>query len=98
MTAAYNRTGLISFFELSAQQQADVINDAPDILAASQDTYVMFDEKDGTETALPLSSFMRAPIGNTGHYKGVYGTSYFSAYVLYVSKRGSEAVISYQHF
>jgi hypothetical protein len=97
MTAQYNRTSILSFSELSDDQKDSILMDLS-FEQAENDSYVILNEQLKEGSALALSNFIRTPIGNTGHYKGVFGMSYFSCYTLYVSKDGSEAVIAYQHF
>jgi hypothetical protein len=85
----YNRSEIISFFELTDDQQADVLN-YTDIEDAEGAQYVIFKYVDGTEEALNLSNFMQAG----GRWHGIYGTSYFSAFGVILSKCGSAATVA----
>ncbi len=85
----YNRSEVVSFFELTDDQQADVLN-YTDIEDAEGAQYVIFQYADGTEQALSLGNFMRAG----GRWHGIYGTSYFSAYGVILSKCGSAAIVA----
>lgn len=85
----YNRSEIISFFELTDDQQADVLN-YTDIEDAEGAQYVIFKYADGTEQALSLGNFMRT----SGRWHGIYGTSYFSAFGVILSRCGSAAVVA----
>jgi hypothetical protein len=85
----YNRSEIISFFELTDDQQTDVLN-YTDVEDAESAQYVIFKYADGTEQALSLSNFMRAG----GRWDGIYGTSYFSAFGVILSKCGSAAIVA----
>jgi hypothetical protein len=92
MTRKYNRSEVISFFELTEDQQALIIDNYYDeIEDAENDSYVLLDE----ETPLPLGSFMRI---ENSVWSGVYGTSYFSAYYIKLSKCGTCAVVADRYF
>jgi len=85
----YNRSEVVSFFELTDDQQADVLT-YTDVEDAEGAQYVIFKYVDGREEALSLSNFMRA----SGRWHGIYGTSYFSAYGVILSRCGSAAVVA----
>jgi hypothetical protein len=85
----YNRSEVVSFFELTDDQQTDVLN-YTDIEDAEGAQYVIFKYVDGREEALSLSNFMRAG----GRWHGIYGTSYFSAYGVILSRCGGAAIVA----
>ena len=86
----YNRSEIVSFFELTDGQQADVLT-YTDVKDAEGAQYVIFKYVDGREEALNLSNFMRA---DRGRWHGIYGTSYFSAYGVILSRCGSVAIVA----
>lgn len=85
----YNRSEIVSFFELTDAQQADVLT-YTDVEDAEGAQYVIFEYKSGENRALSLSNFMRSD----GRYHGIYGTSYFSAYGVILSRCGSAAIVA----
>jgi hypothetical protein len=85
----YNRSEVVSFFELTDDQQTDVLT-YTDVEDAEGAQYVIFKCKGGITQALSLSNFMRAG----GRWHGIYGTSYFSAYGVILSKCGSAATVA----
>ncbi len=102
MTTSYNRSQIISFFELSEEQKQDIRNNYYDELQdAENDSYVMFDEQDGKETALPLGMFMSTNLhtmkaSNFTH--GIYSTSAFDGYFITLSRRNDECIIARKCF
>ncbi len=91
LTAAYNRSEIISFHELDEKQQAEAKSYHED---CEDDMFVLFKYSDGREEPLSLSNFMRT--GRPGF--GAYGLSYFSAYMIYISRCGTKAVVCYRHW
>jgi len=94
MRTNYNRSEVVNFYDLTEKQQQDVLDcyyqDQSD---AENDSFVIFESKNkDNSTALPLSQFMR--INGKSIWDGVFGTSYFSAYFIKLSKCGSAAVIA----
>lgn len=85
----YNRSEIVSFFELTDHQQADVLS-YTDVEDAETAQYVIFKYVDGREEALSLGNFMRAG----GRWHGIYGTSYFSAYGVIISRCGGAAIVA----
>lgn len=85
----YNRSEVVSFFELTDHQQADVLN-YTDIEDAEGAQYVIFEYKSGETQALSLSNFMRSD----GRYHGIYGMSYFSAFGVILSRCGTAATVA----
>jgi len=94
MRTNYNRSEVVNYYDLTAKQQQDVLDcyyqDQSD---AENDSFVIFESKNKEyNDALPLSQFMR--INGKSIWDGVFGTSYFSAYFIKLSKCGSAAVIA----
>lgn len=93
----YNRSEIYSFFDLSDSQKENVLNDMTNE-EAENDSFVILKGKK-FENILPLSMFMRINYGSNVNNKpifwdGVYGTSYFSAYFIKLSKCGSCCVVA----
>lgn len=84
----YSRSGILSFYELDDEQQRLALIDRDD---ARELMYVIYTTLDGRGHALPLDMFMR----HEGRFNGVYGTSYFDAYGIILSKCGSEAIVAH---
>lgn len=83
MTSYYNRSEIISWCELTDEQQKDVANWCEEDI---EDTsYVILKNE-----ALPLSMFMRTD----GIWNGVFVTSNTSAYVVKINKSGDEALVA----
>ena len=82
----YTRSEVHSFFDLNETQQAEV-KDLYDGCNNEEDSYVVLNDK-----ALPLSMFLRTERSKV--WDGVYGTSYFSAYFIKLSKCGTMAVVA----
>lgn len=94
MPTRYNRSEVLNFYGLTEKQQNDVLNcyytEKQD---AENDSFVIFESKYAAyNAALPLSQFMR--INKPNIWDGVFGTSYFSAYFIKLSKCGSMAVVA----
>jgi len=94
MRTNYNRSEVVNFYDLTEKQQQDVLDcyyqDQSD---AENDSFVIFESKNKEyNAALPLSQFMR--INGKSIWDGIFGTSYFSAYFIKLSKCGSAAVIA----
>ena len=94
MTTKYNRSEVLNFFDLTEAQREDVISCYyQDEKEAENDSFVIFEaKKPEYNAALPLSQFMR--INGKSIWDGVFGTSYFSAYFIKVSKCGTMAVVA----
>ena len=99
MNTTYNRSEILNFFDLTEKQQQDVLdcyyNEQSD---AENDSFVIFESQKSPEynAALPLSQFMR--INGKSIWDGVFGTSYFSAYFIKISKCGTGAVVAEKCF
>lgn len=92
VTTIYNRSEILSFFDLDEAQKNDVLDCYYQTQEdAENDSFVIFKSKK-SECALPLSMFIRT--GKCKIWDGVYGTSYFSAYFIKLSKCGSMAVVA----
>jgi len=94
MNTNYNRSEILNFWDLTEKQQQDVLDcyyqDQSD---AENDSFVIFESKNKEyNAALPLSQFMR--IDGKSIWNGVFGTSYFSAYFIKLSRCGTAAVIA----
>lgn len=94
MNTKYNRSEILSFFELTEKQQSDVMDYYyQEQSEAEQDSFVIFEAlKPEYNAALPLSQFIRTNKPNI--WDGVFGTSYFTAYFIKLSKCGTGAVIA----
>ena len=92
--AKYNRSEILSFYELTDKQQQDVLDCYyQDESEAENDSFVIFEaKKQDYNAALPLSQFMRTD--NNKLWDGIFGTSYFSAYFIKLSKCGTMAVVA----
>jgi hypothetical protein len=83
----YCRSEIYSYFDLSEDQQKE----QEDI----NDSYVIFEYEDKNniiQEVLPLGMFMRMERSNL--WSGCYGTSYFSAYFIKLSRCGTMAVVA----
>ena len=83
----YQRSQILSFYDLDAAQQA-IATDQLDELAID-DQYVLWNNK-----PLPLGMFMRT--GNSFSC-GVYSQTAFSAYFIYINRTGEEATVVYAY-
>lgn len=90
MTSHYNRSEILSFWDLTDEQQAAAISDANDIEHAHERSYV---ECNGE--ILPLDMFMRSG-GKV--WDGIYSMTAFSAYFIKLSKCGTGCVVGYRYF
>jgi len=95
MTRNYNRTEILSFFELSEREQAEVLNNFSLEISDAECTQYAIIEESGKSTAIPLNMFMRT---NSNFTHGIFSDSYFSGYFLTLSKCGTQAVIAYKYF
>jgi hypothetical protein len=96
MTRNYNRSEILSYYDLTDEQKLD----ATDIYfltdeQAEADSYVLIEFKGKTE-AVPLSFFERTDGNNFTH--GVFTDSYYSGYFITLSRCNTEAVIAYKYF
>jgi len=94
----YNRSEVFSFEELTKSQQRDAVSNQGRKLA-KETSYVLFDEMNGKQSALPLNMFMRDNFRGCNpcpRWDGTYGLSYDCAYRIKFSRCGSMAVVAYQ--
>ena len=94
MTSTYNRSEVISWHELSEKQKNDLLR-SYDLGVIEDSNFVLFTEKDGTDTALPLFNFMRT---NRKFTHGIYGLTAYSCYTVTLSKSNDCAVVAYKYF
>jgi hypothetical protein len=96
MTRNYNRSLILSYYDLTEEQQNEVLsNFCFERSDAEQSNYVISKFK-GEEIAVPLSVFIRTDKNNFTH--GIFSESYFSGYFITLSKCNTEAVIAYKYF
>jgi hypothetical protein len=95
MTRNYNRTEILSFFELSEREQSEVLNDFSMEISDAEDTQYAIIEESVKSTAIPLNMFMRT---NSNFTHGIFSDSYFSGYFLTLSRCGTQGVIAYKYF
>lgn len=88
LTRTYQRSQILSFFELNDAQQLQA-SDYTDEENAANDQYVLWNNE-----PLPLSMFMRT---ESGLFGGVYGQSAFSAYFIKINKTGEWATVVYAY-
>jgi len=93
MTSTYNRSEILSFYDLTESQQCEIL-DLIELEEAEQDSFVIINIKN-YYGVLPLSMFMRTE-NNFTH--GVYGTSYFSCYTVTFNRFTDECVVAYKQF
>lgn len=86
----FNRSDILTFWDLTADQQADAISTI-DQEQAEDTSYVIIEYDNGNREALPLDMFMRT---KHSRYHGIYSTSYFSAYGVILSRCGSAAIVA----
>lgn len=92
MTRIYNRSEVLNFFDLNADQQKQIFNDySYSEKQAEEDQYVELEKE-----VLPLSMFMLT--NNSKFWDGIYSTSVWSAYFIKVSRCGTMAVIADRYF
>ena len=90
----HNRSEVVNFYELTEKQQQDVLDCYfQDQSEAEQTRFVIFEAGNPEyNAALPLNMFMRTNKPNI--WDGIFGTSYFSAYFVKLSKCGTMAVVA----
>ena len=82
-TRHYERSEVISFYDLTEDQQKEALS-LDD--SAEETSFVIFEDE-----PLPLNMFFRC---SSGIWDGFYGTSYFGAYFIKLSRCGSMAVVA----
>lgn len=93
-TARYNRSTLISFFELSETQKQDVLG-YMELEDAEETSFVELDFINSESEAIPLSMFM---LTNGGIWDGYYTITNTSAYFIKFNKSNSEALIASKYW
>ena len=86
MTRNYDRTEVVSYYDLTEDQQINALDYDE---SAEEASFVLFEGE-----PLPLNMFMRTD----GLFDGIYGMSYFSAYFVKLSSCGSMAVVADRYF
>jgi hypothetical protein len=90
MTAHYNRSDIVSFYELTIEQQEEALK-TYDYEGIQDEQFVVC-----SDVALPLSSFIRLTQNNVWH--GAYGMTVWSAYFIKLDKNCSQAVVAYKYW
>jgi hypothetical protein len=94
-TSYYFRSEILSYFDLSTDEQAQMLNDSNDIQHAEERSYVKgVNSKCLNVEILPLDMFMRT---DAGLWHGVYGQTAFSAYFIRFNRSNDEALIAYRY-
>jgi hypothetical protein len=88
MKRTYQRSQILYFHELTAEQQERAIS-LLDNQQAEDSTYVLWNNE-----VLPLYMFMRT---DNGMFDGVYGQTAFSAYFIKINKTNECATVVYAH-
>lgn len=97
MTTSYNRTEVITFYELSEEQKKDILeNHSYSEEDAEEQMYVMFDGHAGKEIALPLGVFIKTENNKFTH--GIYSTSAFDGYFITFDSKFESAIIAHKYF
>ena len=84
-TRHYERSEVISFYELTDEQQKEMLSNDD---SAEETSFVLFEGE-----PLPLNMFMRTPIYSS-IWHGVYSTSAWGGYFIRLSACGSMAVVA----
>lgn len=93
MTGSYLRSEILSFWEVTEEQQAGQISDYGKELAEES----MYVQNPCNEAEiLPLHMFVRTE--HTKVWNGIYGLSAFGAYFIKISRCGTGAVVAYRYF
>ena len=96
MTRNYNRSEILSYYDLTDEQKKQVVDDFSfELIDLESFQYVISNFK-GIETAIPLGLFIRTDENNFTH--GIFSDSYFSGYFITLNKDNTEAIISYKYF
>jgi hypothetical protein len=93
MTTKYNRSEILSFFDLTEAQQ-EKVKSIHDYDGIEESSFVIHEGKE--QDILPLSMFMRCDKNNFTH--GIYSTSIFDGYFLTFNRSNDEAVIAHKYF
>jgi hypothetical protein len=88
---AYQRSQILSLYELSQDQQKQAIDQLQD--NADNDSFVIWSAPGGSEV-LPLSMFVRI---DNSIFQGVYGQTAFSAYFIRINRTNECATVVYTY-
>jgi hypothetical protein len=94
----YNRSEIYNFFDLTEQEQEQVLNDyCLETEQAETDSFVCYryGKENEKKQFIPLSLFIRS---SGKRWDGIHGESYFSAYFIKLNRSNDEAVIAYNYF
>lgn len=96
MTAGYNRSPIVSFFELEEKEKQHVIDCYFDSAEeAEESTYVFYDRKDKNYDVIPMCYFM---LTESKIWHGSFVTSNTSALVIRLSKSNDEVLIAHKYW
>ena len=88
MKRTYQRSQVLYFYELSTEQQSQAIDQLGEV--SEEERFVLWNNE-----PLRLSMFMRS---DKGLFDGVYGQSYFSAYLIKLNQTAEAATVVYAHW
>lgn len=91
----YQRSQILNYFELNDEQKLQAVDQCDE--RAENGQFVLWKYPDETISVLPLEMFMRSE-DKVKLFHGIYGTSYFSAWLLRINKTGEEATVVYCHW
>ena len=87
LTRTYQRSAILSYFDLNEEQQAIATDQLDE--QAEETNYVLWNNE-----PLPLSMFIRI---DSKLYHGHYGLSAFSCYFIRINRTNEEATVIYAH-
>ena len=90
MQRTYQRSQILSYWELEKDQQAQAVDQCDERAEGGQ--YVLWTAKDGSIEVLPLEMFMR--VSGPSLFHGVYGQGYYMAYMIKINRTGEEATVA----
>lgn len=90
-TTRYNRSEVLSYFDLTEEQQIEALNESNDQRHAEERSYVEFKYPNRTEI-LPLDMFMK--FDNNPVWDGGYSTSAFGGYYIKFNRSSDECLIA----
>jgi hypothetical protein len=92
MTSHYERGDILSYHELSEEQQRSVLSAYfEDVTECENTSYILCNGE-----ALPIDHFERTT--NSKMWHGIWSQSAFSAYFIRLSQDAERAVVAYRHF
>jgi len=89
MKRTYQRSPILTFSDLTIEQQAIAIEQLGDE-HADISSYILWNEE-----PLPLSNFMHV---GKGLFHGAYSLSAFSAYLIRINRTNESAIVAYVHW